>query len=60
MDNPLDFAELQGRCITFLNDRKTISLATSYQDYVRARVVDYVNEGLRIGFLTWANDFAES
>ncbi len=49
----MEFAELQERCIKFLNDRKFISVATSYRDQVRSRVVDYVNDGLRIGFLTW-------
>ncbi len=53
MSSPLEFAELQGRCIGFLNDRKFISVGTSYRDQVRSRVVDYVNDGLQIGFLTW-------
>ncbi len=52
---PVDFLELQDRCIKYLNDRKFISLATAWQDHVRVRVVDYVNDGLRIGFLTWAD-----
>ena len=49
----MEFSELQERCIRFLNERKFISVATSYRDQVRSRVVDYVNDGLRIGFLTW-------
>ena len=55
MGSPLEFGELRDRCIGFLNDRKFISVATSYKDQVRSRVVDYVNDGLQIIFLTWDN-----
>ena len=48
MNSGLEFAELWDRCIGFLNDRKFISVATSYRDQVRSRVVDYVNDGLQI------------
>ncbi len=53
MGSAMEFAKLQDRCVRFLNERKFISVATSYKDQVRSRVVDYVNDGLRIGFLTW-------
>jgi general stress protein 26 len=49
----MEFAQLQDRCIRFLNERRYIYAATSYKDQVRSRIVDYVNDGLRIGFLTW-------
>jgi general stress protein 26 len=55
MNDLVDFGQLQDRCTKYLNDRKYISLATAYQDRVRARVVDYVNDGLKICFLTWAD-----
>jgi len=53
MEGAMELAELQDRCIRFLNERKYISVATSYKEHVRSRVVDFVNDGLRIGFLTW-------
>lgn len=53
MSNSLDYRQLQEICVKYLNERKFISVATSYRDQVRARVVDYVNDGLRIAFLTW-------
>lgn len=53
MSYSLDYNQLQEICVNYLNERKFISVATSYRDRVRARVVDYVNDGLRIAFLTW-------
>ena len=53
MDSSLNFKELQERCIKFLNDRKYICAATAYNNRVRSRLVDYVNRGLQIGFITW-------
>jgi general stress protein 26 len=55
MNSSIDFSELQDRCLKFLNERKYVSLATARENHVRVRVVDYVNDGLRIGFLTWAD-----
>jgi len=55
MNTSLNSEELQERCINFLNDRKYFSGATAYNNRVRARVVDYVNKGLQIGFMTWDN-----
>jgi len=55
MNTSLNFKELEGRCIKLLNDKKYIYLATAYQNQVRSRVVDYVNKGIQIGFITWEN-----
>jgi hypothetical protein len=55
MNTPLDFQELNAKCIKYLNDRKFISVATAYQNQVRARVVDYCNQGIQVGFITWEN-----
>jgi len=53
MNSPLEYEKLQEKCIKYLNDRKFISAATGLQNQVRVRVVDYVNDGIRLGFLTW-------
>lgn len=53
MNQPLDFERLQEKCVKYLNDRKFISAATGFQNQVRVRVVDYVNDGIRLGFITW-------
>lgn len=55
MSESLNYDELQNRCVQYLNERKFISVATSDRDQVRARVVDYINDGIRIVFLTWEN-----
>jgi uncharacterized pyridoxamine 5'-phosphate oxidase family protein len=55
MNSSLDFMNVQEKCIQYLNERKFISLATALQNEVRSRIVDYVNDGIRIGFITWEN-----
>lgn len=50
----LDFDELAGKCIKILDENRYISVATAHNNFVRARVVDYANLGLAVGFLTWA------
>ena len=55
MSGSPDFISLRERCIEYLNDRKYISLATALQNEVRSRIVDYVNDGISIGFISWEN-----
>ncbi len=55
MNSPLNFERLQEKCVKYLNERKFISVATGLENQVRVRVVDYVNDGIRLGFLTWEN-----
>ncbi len=49
----LDFEKLKGRCIKVLDKNKYISVATAAGNDVRARVVDFANIGVSIGFYTW-------
>ena len=53
MTTSLDFEALQDKCIKILNKNTLIVLATAYNGHVRSRTVDYINNGMQIGFLTW-------
>jgi hypothetical protein len=55
MNTSLDFEKLKGRCLKILNENNYISLATALNNRVKARVVDYVNLDLTIGFITWTH-----
>ena len=55
MIQQLEYSKLRDKCVRYLIERKYITLATSYQDQVRSRIVDYVNGGITIGFFTWDN-----
>jgi general stress protein 26 len=55
MNTSLNFEALYDTCLTVLNENSLIYLATADNDRVRSRVVDYANNGLHIGFITWCN-----
>jgi uncharacterized pyridoxamine 5'-phosphate oxidase family protein len=55
MNESLDFDELKIKNLDTLHRHNRIYLATVWGGKVRSRLVDYHNEGLRIGFITWSD-----
>ena len=52
---PLNVERLKNENLKVLHKNKLIYLATACESRVKSRVVDYHNEGLKIGFITWTN-----
>lgn len=51
----LSFEELKARNVKLLNNNKLIYLATACNGRAKSRIVDYYNDELMIGFITWQN-----
>jgi len=49
----LDFEQVRDEKVRFLENHRWMVLATSYNDRVTARTVDYASDGLDIYFLSW-------
>jgi uncharacterized pyridoxamine 5'-phosphate oxidase family protein len=55
MNTPLNVEKLKNENLKVLHKNKLIYLATACEGRVKSRVVDYHNEGLTIGFITWTD-----
>jgi len=53
MRKELDYAQVKNEIIEHLNDTNHLVLATSSNDRVTARTVDFANDGLTLFFMTW-------
>ena len=53
MNQSLNIDELINKNLNVLNKNKLIYCATAHDGRIKSRIVDYYNEGLTIGFITW-------
>jgi uncharacterized pyridoxamine 5'-phosphate oxidase family protein len=52
-DRVLDYDRCLEEKIAFLDENRQVILATSLDDRVTARTIDYANDGMNIYFLSW-------
>ena len=55
MNTSLNIDKLKNKKLKILNENKLIYFSTVCDGRVKTRIVDYYNEGLRIGFITWTD-----